>query len=37
MTKQRDSSEWYSRVFGDRFYMEIQNAGFQIQKQTAWN
>ncbi len=24
--------EWYSRVFGDRFYMEIQNAGFQIQK-----
>lgn len=25
--------EWYSRVFGDRFYMEIQNAGFEIQKQ----
>jgi DNA polymerase-3 subunit alpha len=24
--------EWYSRVFGDRFYMEIQNAGIQIQK-----
>ena len=24
---------WYSRVFGDRFYMEIQNAGFAIQKQ----
>ena len=24
--------EWYARVFGDRFYMEIQNAGFQIQK-----
>ncbi len=24
--------EWYSRVFGDRFYMEIQNAGFEIQK-----
>ncbi len=24
--------EWYSRVFGDRYYMEIQNAGFQIQK-----
>ncbi len=24
--------EWYSRVFGDRFYMEIQNAGFKIQK-----
>ena len=24
--------EWYARVFGDRFYMEIQNAGFKIQK-----
>lgn len=24
---------WYSRVFGDRCYMEIQNAGFDIQKQ----
>lgn len=24
--------EWYAKVFGDRFYMEIQNAGFQIQK-----
>jgi DNA polymerase III subunit alpha len=24
--------EWYSRVFGDRFYMEIQDAGFEIQK-----
>ncbi|MBI1313408.1 DNA polymerase III subunit alpha [bacterium] len=25
--------EWYSRVFGDRFYMEIQNAGIPIQKE----
>ena len=25
-------TEWYSKVFGDRFYMEIQNAGIQIQK-----
>ena len=25
--------EWYSRVFGDRFYMEIQDAGFEIQRQ----
>jgi len=25
--------EWYSRVFGDRFYMEIQNAGIDIQRQ----
>lgn len=24
---------WYLKVFGDRFYMEIQNAGFDIQKQ----
>jgi len=24
---------WYSKVFGDRLYMEIQNAGFEIQKQ----
>ncbi len=25
--------DWYSKVFGDRFYMEIQNAGLDIQKQ----
>ena len=25
--------EWYARVFGDRFYMEIQNAGIDIQIQ----
>jgi DNA polymerase-3 subunit alpha len=24
---------WYSKVFGDRVYMEIQNADFAIQKQ----
>lgn len=29
----RQLCEWYSRVFGDRFYMEIQDAGFEIQKQ----
>ena len=29
----RQLVEWYSRVFGDRFYMEIQDAGFEIQKQ----
>jgi len=23
---------WYSRVFGDRFYLEIQNAGMEIQQ-----
>ena len=26
-------TEWYARVFGDRFYMEIQNAGIPIQKE----
>lgn len=26
---------WYSRVFGDRFYLEIQDSGLDIQKQCA--
>ncbi|MBI1346526.1 DNA polymerase III subunit alpha [bacterium] len=26
---------WYSKVFGDRFYLEIQNAGFEIQTRCA--
>ena len=26
-------TEWYHQVFGDRFYMEIQNAGIPIQKE----
>lgn len=26
---------WYSKVFGDRFYLEIQNAGFDIQTRCA--
>jgi DNA polymerase-3 subunit alpha len=26
-------TEWYAKVFGDRFYMEIQNAGLPIQKE----
>jgi DNA polymerase-3 subunit alpha len=29
----RQLVEWYIKVFGDRFYMEIQDAGFEIQKQ----
>ena len=29
----RKLAEWYVRVFGDRFYMEIQNSGFEIQRQ----
>ncbi|MFO0918683.1 MAG: DNA polymerase III subunit alpha [Planctomycetaceae bacterium] len=24
-------TQWYVQTFGDRFYLEIQNAGFQIQ------
>ena len=26
-------AEWYAGVFGDRFYIEIQDAGFDIQRQ----
>lgn len=26
---------WYARTFGDRFYLEIQNAGFDIQTKCA--
>ncbi len=29
----KELAAWYSKVFGDRFYMEIQDAGFDIQKQ----
>ncbi len=28
----RTLAEWYSKTFGDRFYMEIQNAGIEIQR-----
>jgi DNA polymerase-3 subunit alpha len=35
MDEARKLVEWYSKVFGDRFYMEIQNAGLDIQKQCA--
>lgn len=27
-----DLCQWYSRIFGDRFYMEIQDSGLEIQK-----
>jgi DNA polymerase-3 subunit alpha len=27
--------DWYAKVFGDRLYMEIQNAGIEIQKLCA--
>ena len=29
----RQLVDWYMKTFGDRFYMEIQDAGFEIQKQ----
>lgn len=32
MDEARQLTEWYTKVFGDRFYMEIQNAGLDIQK-----
>jgi len=35
MTEARELTAWYERVFGDRFYMEIQNAGFDIQRECA--
>ncbi|MGC1275903.1 MAG: DNA polymerase III subunit alpha [Planctomycetaceae bacterium] len=28
-----DLCGWYSKIFGDRFYMEIQDSGLDIQKQ----
>lgn len=28
----RALAEWYAKTFGDRFYMEIQNAGIEIQR-----
>ncbi|MFM8287365.1 MAG: DNA polymerase III subunit alpha [Planctomycetaceae bacterium] len=27
--------EWYARVFGQNYYLEIQNAGLEIQRQCA--
>jgi DNA polymerase-3 subunit alpha len=33
MDEARRLAEWYTRVFGDRFYLEIQNSGFEIQRQ----
>jgi len=31
----RKLTAWYEKVFGDRFYLEIQNAGLEIQKECA--
>jgi DNA polymerase-3 subunit alpha len=35
MDKARETAEWFSRVFGKRFYVEIQNNGLDIQKRCA--
>lgn len=32
MDDARQLVEWYTSVFGDRFYMEIQNCGVEIQR-----
>ena len=35
MDEARELCQWYERVFGDRFYLEIQNSGIEIQRQCA--
>ncbi len=30
-----DLCGWYAKLFGDRFYLEIQNSGLEIQRQCA--
>ncbi len=35
MDDARKLVDWYARVFGDRLYMEIQNAGLEIQRLCA--
>jgi DNA polymerase III subunit alpha len=35
MSEAEQLAAWYQRVFGDRFYLEIQNAGLEIQRQCA--
>ncbi len=35
MDKARDTAIWFSKVFGDNFYVEIQNNGLDIQKRCA--
>jgi len=35
MEEARRLTDWYADVFGDRFYMEIQNADIDIQKRCA--
>ena len=35
MDEAKELTAWYTKVFGDRFYMEIQNAGIEIQRLCA--
>jgi DNA polymerase-3 subunit alpha len=35
MDEAEQLAAWYHRVFGDRFYLEIQNGGLEIQRQCA--
>jgi len=35
MDKAEELAAWYTKVFGDRFYLEIQNGGVEIQKHCA--
>jgi DNA polymerase-3 subunit alpha len=35
LDKARETAEWFSKIFGDNFYVEIQNNGLDIQKRCA--
>jgi DNA polymerase-3 subunit alpha len=35
MAEAEKTVAWYRQLFGDDYYLEIQNAGFEIQKQCA--
>jgi len=35
MDKARETAEWFSKIFKDNFYIEIQNNGLDIQKRCA--
>jgi DNA polymerase-3 subunit alpha len=35
LDKARETAEWFHKIFGDNFYVEIQNNGLDIQKRCA--
>jgi DNA polymerase-3 subunit alpha len=35
LDKARESAIWFSKIFGERFYVEIQNNGLDIQRRCA--